>query len=100
MMPKVGIFHSMNRLIIVAEPAENAYIEGSIDNVVLSIPAATTQAISKESITPTPQNSNENKTLPLNNASHSASQSSPSLILPLSVIAIMGIIFALKKKEE
>jgi hypothetical protein len=100
MIPKVGIFHSMNRLIIVAEPAENAYIEGSIDNVVLSIPAATTQAISTESITLTPQNSNENKTLPLNNASHSASQSSPSLILPLSVIAIMGIIFALKKKEE
>lgn len=40
MVAQVGMFNSMDRLILVAEPSEGAYIEGSIDNIVLSIPAA------------------------------------------------------------
>ena len=110
MLDQVGIFRNMNRLILVAEPAENAYFEGSIDNVVLSVPAAITPVISTVSVTPTtvtttsviptPVNSNENKTQVLNNTTPATTQSSPSLILPLSGIAIMGLIFALKKREE
>ena len=34
----------MDRLILVAEPSDGAYIEGSIDNVVLSVPAALNNA--------------------------------------------------------
>ena len=98
MVTKVGTFRNMNRLILVAEPAENAYIEGSIDNVVLSVPATTTQIISTKEATPMPVNSKENKPTALNNTAPAATQSSPSLILPLSGIAIMGIIFSLKKK--
>ena len=39
MVAQVGMFNSMDRLILVAEPAEGAYIEGSMDNIVLSVPA-------------------------------------------------------------
>jgi hypothetical protein len=105
MLAKAGTFRSMNRLILVAEPAENAYIEGSIDNVVLSVPATTTQinstiSVTPTSMTPTPVNSNENKSHALNNTTPAATKSSPSLIFPLSGIAIIGIFFALQKKEE
>jgi len=46
MYQKTGMFRSMDRLILVAEPAENAFIEGSIDNVVLSVPGASGQPVS------------------------------------------------------
>ena len=58
--PKAGIFHSMDRLILVAEPGENAYTEGSIDNVVLSVPAVPAQTISPARRTPAPVNSTLN----------------------------------------
>jgi tetratricopeptide (TPR) repeat protein len=41
---ETGRFSGMNRLILVAEPAENAFIEGSIDNIVLSVPSVQTPA--------------------------------------------------------
>jgi hypothetical protein len=44
----------MGRLILVAEPGENAYIEGSIDNIVLSVPAVPDQTISPAVMTPAP----------------------------------------------
>ncbi|MEI7648123.1 MAG: hypothetical protein WCJ47_00245, partial [Methanomicrobiales archaeon] len=77
----------------------------SIDNVVLSVPSTSIQTVSMKSATQTsliqtPINSNENKPNPLNNIAPATTQSSPSLILPLSGFAIMGIIFALKKKNE
>ncbi len=102
---KVGTFRGMNRLILVSETAENADFEGSIDNVVLSVPSTSIQTVSMKSATQTsliqtPINSNENKPNPLNNIAPATTQSSPSLILPLSGFAIMGIIFALKKKNE
>ena len=96
---KIGIFHDMNRLILVAEPAENAYIEGSIDNVVLSVPSSSAQTISTARVTPTLITSNENKPNALNNTAPPTTQSSPSLIFSLSGIAIVGIIVAIKKRD-
>ena len=96
---KIGIFHDMNRLILVAEPAENAYIEGSIDNVVLSVPSSSAQTISTARVTPTLITSNENKPNALNNTAPPTTQSSTSLIFSLSGIAIVGIIVAIKKRD-
>jgi len=100
MMSETGTFRNMIRLILVAEPAENAYIEGSIDNVVLSVPAITPQIISTDGVTTTLVNSNENKSKVLNNTAPATAQSSPSWIFSLPAIAIVGIIIAIKKKNE
>ena len=52
MFSKTGTFENMGRLILVAEPAENAYIEGSIDNIVLSVPAEPSPATAPAVTTP------------------------------------------------
>jgi tetratricopeptide (TPR) repeat protein len=59
-LSKTGIFHSMDRLILVAEPAENAYIEGSIDNIVLSVPAVPEQTVASGGKIPASVNSAAN----------------------------------------
>lgn len=63
MLSKTGIFHDMNRLILVAEPAENAYIEGSIDNVVFSVPAKSERAVVPVAVTSAPLGASPNGTL-------------------------------------
>jgi len=52
---KAGSFQGMDRLILVAEPGENAYIEGSIDNVVLSVPSAPDRTVSPAGSIPAPE---------------------------------------------
>ncbi len=40
MVAQTGMFDGMDRLILVAEPSAGTYIEGSVDNVVLTVPSA------------------------------------------------------------
>lgn len=81
MLSKVGKFHSMERLILVAEPAENAYIEGSIDNVVLSVPAAQAQTVPPAVVRPAPMESIENNS-PAKDKDTSTPVTTPASITP------------------
>jgi len=103
MQSKTGKFYNINRLIIVAEPAENAYIEGSIDNIVLSVPGTVTIHSIEESITVVsdkslPRNSEDNNHQEFNNTKSDTQKSSISMFIPFFGIVIMGIFFTQKRR--
>jgi tetratricopeptide (TPR) repeat protein len=105
----IGEFEGMNRILLTAEEGENAYIEGYIDNVILSTPTnkITTSALQNytdvHNVNPNPMQSQmvtDTKIIPQKEIDSNGSQPTPlSIILPLTGIFFIGLLIVVKRNK-